>query len=80
MTDEQVATLVTKTLESTPKNATHWSTRSMAKELGLSQSAVSRIWRAFGLQPHRSETFKLSTDPYFIDKPCSPLWRSPPAR
>ncbi|MFF7920921.1 IS630 family transposase, partial [Streptomyces mirabilis] len=53
---------------STPKNATHWSTRSMAKEMGLSQSSVSRIWRALGLQPHRSETFKLSTDPYFIDK------------
>lgn len=51
-------------LGSTPKNATHWSTRSMAKELGLSQSAVSRIWRAFGLQPHRSETSLLSTDPY----------------
>lgn len=50
--DEQVAAVVTKTLESTPKNATHWSTRSMAKEVGLSQSSVSRIWRAFGLQPH----------------------------
>ncbi|WP_443049040.1 helix-turn-helix domain-containing protein [Streptomyces sp. NBC_00316] len=68
VTDEQVAAVVAKTLESTPKNATHWSTRSMAKEMGLSQSSVSRIWRAFGLQPHRSETFKLSTDPYFIDK------------
>lgn len=66
--DEQVAAVVTKTLESTPKNATHWSTRSMAKEMGLSQSSVSRIRRAFGLQPHRSETFKLSTDPYFVDK------------
>ncbi|WP_327731984.1 IS630 family transposase [Streptomyces sp. NBC_00487] len=68
VTDEQVAAVVTKTLESTPKNATHWSTRSMAKETGLSQSSVSRIWRAFGLQLHRSETFKLSTDPYFVDK------------
>ncbi|MFB6674234.1 helix-turn-helix domain-containing protein, partial [Streptomyces sp. NPDC056390] len=68
VTDDQVAAVVTKTLESTPKNATHWSTRSMAKEMGLSQSSVSRIWRAFGLQPHRSEAFKLSTDPYFVDK------------
>ncbi|MFD6466601.1 helix-turn-helix domain-containing protein [Streptomyces goshikiensis] len=56
VTDEQVAALVTKTLESSPKGATHWSTRSMAKETSLSQSTVSRIWRAFGLQPHRSET------------------------
>jgi hypothetical protein len=50
-------------LESTPKDATHWSTRSMASEVGLSQTAVSRIWRAFGLQPHRQETWKLSKDP-----------------
>ncbi|MCX5115535.1 helix-turn-helix domain-containing protein [Streptomyces sp. NBC_00378] len=63
VTDEQVAAVVTKTLESTPANATHWSTRAMAKEMGLSQSSVSRIWRAFGLQPHRAEAFKLSTDP-----------------
>ena len=55
VTDEQVAALVTKTLESTPKDATHWSTRSMAKEIGMSQSTVSRVWRAFGLQPHRVE-------------------------
>ncbi|RDG33466.1 IS630 family transposase [Streptomyces corynorhini] len=68
VTDEQVAALVTRTLESAPKNATHWSTRSMAKKTGLSQSTVSRVWRAFGLQPHRSEMFKLSTDPYFVDK------------
>ncbi|SFY44772.1 transcriptional regulator, RpiR family [Streptomyces atratus] len=82
MTDEQVAALVSKTLESAPKNATHWSTRSMAKELGLSQSTVSRIWRAFGLQPHRSETFKLSTDPYFIDKvhDVVGLYLDPPER
>ena len=60
--------MVTRTLETTPKNATHWSTRSMATASGLSQSTVSRIWRAFGLKPHRSETFKLSTDPLFIDK------------
>ena len=60
--------VITKTLESPPKNATHWSTRSMAKETGLSQTAVSRIWRAFGLQPHRQETWKLSKDPLFVDK------------
>ncbi|MGW8885955.1 helix-turn-helix domain-containing protein [Streptomyces sp. NPDC055749] len=66
VTDEQVADVVARTLQSTPKNATHWSTRSMAKELGLSQSSGSRIWRAFGLQPHRSETFKLSTNPHIV--------------
>ena len=55
ITDQQVEEVIIKTLESTPKNATHWSTRSMASEVGLSQTAVSRIWRAFGLQPHRSE-------------------------
>ncbi|MFI5635771.1 IS630 family transposase [Streptomyces sp. NPDC051664] len=82
VTDEQVAAVVTRTLESTPKNATHWSTRSMAKEMGLSQSSVSRIWRAFGLQPHRSETFKLSTDPYFVDKvhDVVGLYLDPPER
>lgn len=82
VTDEQVAAVVTKTLESTPKSATHWSTRSMAKEMGLSQSSVSRIWRAFGLQPHRSETFKLSTDPYFVDKvhDVVGLYLDPPER
>ncbi|MER5804092.1 MULTISPECIES: IS630 family transposase [Streptomyces] len=82
VTDEQVAAVVAKTLESTPKNATHWSTRSMAKEIGLSQSSVSRIWRAFGLQPHRSETFKLSTDPYFVDKvhDVVGLYLDPPER
>ena len=66
--DTEVDALITRTLESTPKDATHWSTRSMAKEMGMSQSAVSRIWRAFGLQPHRQETFKLSTDPLFVEK------------
>ncbi|WP_198359640.1 IS630 family transposase, partial [Streptomyces fildesensis] len=82
VTDEQVAAVVTRTLESTPKNATHWSTRSMAKEMGLSQSTVSRIWRAFGLQPHRSQTFKLSTDPYFVDKvhDVVGLYLDPPER
>jgi transposase len=66
--DEKVEEVVTLTLESTPKGASHWSSRGMAKRSGVSQSTVSRIWRAFGLQPHRAETFKLSTDPYFIEK------------
>jgi transposase len=67
VTDEQVGHVVVKTLESTPKHATHWSTRSMAREVGLTQSAVQRIWKAFGLQPHRQDTWKLSKDPLFID-------------
>lgn len=68
ISDEDVERVVTMTLESIPKDATHWSTRSMAQACTLSQSAVSRIWRAFALQPHRTETFKLSTDPLFIEK------------
>lgn len=68
VSDEQVEAVITTTLESTPRDATHWSTRSMAAELGLSQSAVSRIWRAFGLQPHRQDSWKLSKDPLFVDK------------
>ncbi len=68
ITDAHVEDVVTRTLESKPSNATHWSTRGMAKATGLSQTAVCRIWRAFGLQPHRHETFKLSTDPYFVEK------------
>jgi transposase len=68
VTDEDVERVLTKTLESTPRDATHWSTRSMAKAVGLSQSTVSRIWRAFSLQPHRAETFKLSNDPLFVEK------------
>jgi transposase len=66
--DAHVDAVIAKTLESTPKHATHWSTRSMASATGLTQTAISRIWRAFGLQPHRHETFKLSTDPLFVDK------------
>jgi len=66
--DERVHEAVTRTLETKPKDATHWSTRTLAEELGLSQSTVSRIWRAFNLQPHRSATFKLSTDPRFVEK------------
>ncbi|MEM8884895.1 MAG: IS630 family transposase [Planctomycetota bacterium] len=68
ITDADVERVITLTLESKPRDATHWSTRSMAEEVGLSQSAISRIWRAFSLQPHRTETFKLSNDPLFVDK------------
>ena len=68
VSDADVERVLTMTLESTPKNATHWSTRSLAHESGLTQTAVSRIWRAFALQPHRTETFKLSKDPQFIEK------------
>ncbi len=68
ITDVHVERVVTRTLESIPPNATHWSTRGMAKVSGLSQSSVSRIWRAFALRPHRTETFKLSKDPLFVEK------------
>lgn len=68
ISDADVERVITQTLETTPRAATHWSTRSMAKHTGMSQSAVHRIWRAFGLQPHRTETFKLSSDPLFVDK------------
>jgi transposase len=82
ITDEQVEEVVIKTLESTPKDATHWSTRSLAREVGLTQSAVQRIWKAFGLQPHRRETWKLSKDPLFIDKvkDVVGLYLNPPER
>jgi transposase len=66
--DSKIEQLIATTLNERPAQATHWSTRLMAQKLKLSQSTVSRVWRAFGLQPHRSETFKLSTDPLFIDK------------
>jgi transposase len=68
VTDADVERVITRTLETKPKAATHWSTRTMAQAEGLSQSAVGRIWRAFGLKPHLAETFKLSTDPYFVEK------------
>ncbi len=68
ISDADVERVITLTLETTPEDATHWSTRAMARRAGLSQSAVSRIWRAFALQPHRTETFKLSKDPLFIEK------------
>ncbi len=82
LTDAEVEEVITRTLESKPGNATHWSTRSMAKAVGLSQTAIVRIWHAFGLQPHRSETFKLSTDPLFIDKvrDIVGLYLDPPER
>jgi transposase len=82
VTDEQVESVIVKTLESQPSGATHWSTRSMAKASGLSQTAISRIWRAFALQPHRSETFKLSRDPLFVDKvrDIVGLYLNPPDR
>lgn len=66
--DAQIERVVRLTLESTPADATHWSTRALAKRSGMSQSTIARIWRAFGLQPHRVEGFKLSRDPLFIEK------------
>jgi transposase len=68
ITDAEVERVVVRTLETKPKDATHWSTRSLAKVAGLSRSSVHRIWQAFGLKPHRSESFKLSTDPLLIEK------------
>jgi transposase len=68
VSDADVEKVLAATLESLPREATHWSTRCLARQAGLSHSTVSRIWRAYGLQPHRSETFKLSRDPLFIDK------------
>ena len=82
VTEEQVEEVVVATLERTPKNATHWSRASMAAETGLSRSTVGRIWRAFGLKPHLSDTFKLSTDPLFIEKvrDVVGLYLDPPER
>src|SRR3989475_9897175 len=68
ITDEEIEQVVVRTLESTPRGATHWSTRGMAQAAGLSHATISRIWHAFGLQPHRSETFKLSPDPLLVPK------------
>lgn len=80
--DEKIEAVVTRTLESMPRNATHWSTRSMAEVSGLSHMTVKRIWGAFGLEPHRVETFKLSTDPLFVDKvrDIVGLYLAPPDR
>jgi transposase len=81
VTDEQVEKIVTTTLESTPKNVTHW-TRALAAHLGVSQDAVWRTWQAFGLQPHRQEKFKLSADPQFVEKvyDIRGLYLNPPER
>jgi transposase len=80
--DADVERVLTLTLESRPKDATQWSTRSMAQASGLTQTAVSRVWRAFALQPHRTETFKLSKDPQFIEKvrDIVGLYMNPPTR
>jgi transposase len=82
ISDADVERVITRTLETTPRDATHWSTRSMARAVGLNQTAISRIWRAFSLQPHRSETFKLSRDPLFIEKvrDVVGLYMNPPDR
>jgi hypothetical protein len=68
VSDTQVEKVIIQTLESTPRGETHWSTRGLAKTSGLSRMTISRIWQAFGLQPHRTETFKLSPDPQLIEK------------
>jgi transposase len=68
VSDAQVEDVVTLTLETMPRDATHWSTRAMAARSGLSQTTIRRIWHAFALQPHRAETFKLSKDPLFVEK------------
>jgi transposase len=80
--DEAVVALVTRTLETMPAGATHWSRRSMARAAGLTATTDGRVWRAFGLQPHRSETFKLSTDPAFVEKvrDIVGLYLAPPER
>lgn len=80
--DRDVERIVTMTLERPSKATTHWSTRTMAKSCGLSQSSISRIWRAFGLKPHRQETFKISSDPLFVDKvrDIVGLYMNPPDR
>lgn len=80
--DQQVEDVITRTLEKRPGQATHWSTRTMAKESGLSQTAVSCIWRAFALQPHRTDSFKLSADPFFVEKvrDIVELYLNPPDR
>jgi transposase len=82
ITDQQVEEVVTKTLESMPKYSTHWSSRLMADKTGLSQTAIVRIWHAFGLQPHRVENFKFSKDPQFVEKvrDIVGLYMNPPDR
>jgi transposase len=82
ISDAQVEQVVTTTLESMPRNSTHWSSRLMAEKTGLSQTAIVRIWRAFGLQPHRVENFKFSKDPQFVEKvrDIVGLYMNPPDR
>ena len=82
VSDAHVEDVVTLTLETKPRDATHWSTRAMAARCGLSQTTVSRIWRAFGLQPHRTDSFKLSPDPLFVEKvrDIVGLYLDPPER
>jgi transposase len=82
LSDAQIEEVIVRTLESKPPAATHWSTRTMAAATGINQTAISRIWRAFSLAPHRSETFKLSKDPLFIDKvrDIVGLYMNPPER
>lgn len=82
ISDKHVEAVVTTTLEAMPRHSTHWSTRLMAQKSGLSQSAVVRIWRTFGLKPHRVETFKLSKDPQFVEKvrDIVGLYMNPPER
>jgi transposase len=80
--DAHIEAVIVRTLESVPRDATHWSTRSMAQASGLSHMTIQRIWKAFGLKPHRSETFKLSTDPQFVEKvrDIVGLYLDPPER
>ena len=80
--DDQIAAVIERTLRSTPEDSTHWSIRSMATASGYSHTTIRRIWTAFGLQPHRSQTFKLSSDPLFVDKvrDIVGLYLSPPNR
>jgi transposase len=82
LSEAEVERVLARTLESQPQAATHWSTRSLAQAAGLSPSSISRIWRAFSLRPHRSETFKLSRDPLFLDKvrDIVGLYLNPPDR
>jgi len=82
ITDAQVEQVIIATLEKRPRDATHWSSRTLANELDLSHATIGRIWRAFGLQPHRSETFKLSRDPLFVEKvrDIVGLYLAPPDR
>ena len=82
ISDEQIEQVVVATLERSPRNATHWSRSSMAAETGLSESSIGRIWRAFGLKPHLVDTFKLSSDPLFIEKvrDVVGLYLDPPER